>query len=69
MIDYNTQNPAEYEWIRTKESLITEWDIHNLAYSLFIKRSRTADCDFDENDEGKGLIDFAWDQIEGRYAS
>ena len=26
---------------------------------------QTADCDFDENDEGKGLIDFAWDQKEG----
>lgn len=45
-------------WKRTLKSLVTEWNIHNFAYRLFYKRSHSADCDFNNADEGKNFFDF-----------
>ena len=58
MLDYNTSNPVEPAWSRTLDSLVEEWKLHNFAYSLGIKRERTADCDFNNADEGMGFGDF-----------
>ena len=58
MIDYNTNNPSNPGWNRTKESLLKEWEIHNTVYALGFYRSHTADCDFNNADEGQGYIDF-----------
>ena len=58
MLDYNTSNPVEPAWSRTLDSLVEEWELHNFAYSWGIKRNRTADCDFNNADEGMGFWDF-----------
>ena len=58
MLDYNEANPVEPAWSRTLDSLVEEWKLHNFAYSWGIKRYRTADCDFNNADEGKGFWDF-----------
>ena len=58
MLDYNTSNPVEPAWSRTLGSLVEEWELHNFAYSWKIKRERTADCDFNNADEGAGFWDF-----------
>ena len=58
MLDYNTSNPVEPAWSRTLDSLVEEWKLHNFAYSWGIKRERTADCDFNNADEGMGFWDF-----------
>ena len=58
MLDYNTSNPVEPAWSRTLDSLVKEWKLHNFAHSWGIKRERTADCDFNNADEGMGFWDF-----------
>ena len=58
MLDYNASNPVEPAWSRTKNSLLEEWHLHNFAYGWWIKRHRTADCDFNNSDEGMGFWDF-----------
>ena len=58
MVDYNTANPVDPAWTRTKSSLLKEWRIHNIAYRFRIQPKSTKDCDFDNGDEGKGLWDF-----------
>jgi hypothetical protein len=39
---------------------VDEWRIHNAAYNLGFKIDHSADCDFDNKDEGKNLVDFIW---------
>lgn len=64
IVNYNTNNPLEnYEWNRTRTSLLKEWKIHNRAYEWMIKRDHTADCDFNNDDEGKGWLAFIWDSV------
>lgn len=58
MIDYNSENPVAPAWSRTVNSLVDEWRFHNFVYSIGYKRKRTADTDFNNNDEGKGFWDF-----------
>ena len=58
MLAYNKANPVNPGWSRTLSSIYTEWKFHNLAYYLYYKRYRTADCDFNNADEGKGFLDF-----------
>jgi hypothetical protein len=60
MLDYNASNPVKPAWSRTLNSLVEEWKLHNWAYSWWIKRERTADCDFNNADEGMGFWDFIW---------
>ena len=60
MIDYNSKNPVDPAWNRSVDSLVDEWRFHNFAYSMGYKRERTADTDFNNNDEGKGFWDFVW---------
>ena len=59
MLDYNAANPVNPEWSRTKDSLVEEWRLHNLAYSFNYQRERTRDCDFNNADEGVQFLDFA----------
>lgn len=59
MIDYNFENPVDPAWDRSVNSLVDEWLFHNFAYSIGYKRERTADTDFNNNDEGKTFWDFA----------
>ena len=59
MLDYNNLNPVEPGWNRTLDSMMVEWQLHNLAYDMRYKRGRTKDCDFNNADEGKGIWDFA----------
>ena len=63
MRDYNTANPVTPAWNRTLDSLVDEWRFHNLAYFCGIKRIRTADCNFDNADEGKGFWDFVLEEL------
>ena len=37
--------PSSPLWGRQTRSLLREWAAHNLAYSLGIRREKTADCD------------------------
>jgi len=45
-------------WHRSENSIKREWASHNLAYSLNIKRERTADCDL--NYEQKWYVRLAY---------
>ena len=63
MLDYNTSNPVEPAWCRTLDSLVKEWEIHNTVYSTGFYRSNTADCDFNNGDEGKGYWDFFVERV------
>ena len=58
MLDYNDSNPVTPAWSRTVDSMVDEWQIHNLAYNLRYKRERTGDCDFNNADEGTKIWDF-----------
>ncbi|MDD6879084.1 MAG: hypothetical protein PUD59_02505, partial [bacterium] len=63
MLDYNTNNPVEPAWNRTLDSLVKEWKIHNNVYNTGFFQSNTADCDFNNGDEGKGYWDFFVERI------
>ena len=41
------------EWDRSKNSLIREWEAHNIMYWLGIKHGSTTDVDFNNKDENK----------------
>ena len=58
MYIHNKFHPVEPAWNRTIDSMIKEWKLHNFAHSWRVKRDRTADCDFNNADEGKGFWDF-----------
>lgn len=38
-------HPTCHLWVRSDASIRREWAVHNLAYSLGIKRDKTADVD------------------------
>ena len=49
--------------------MVIEWDIHNKVYDMGYARDSTADVDFNNNDEGKGWLDFIWERgIKPRLA-
>ena len=58
MLRFERENRGVNRWERTVKSIVTEWNLHNFAYRLFYKRSHTADCDFNNADEGKTFFDF-----------
>lgn len=58
MIAYDADNPTAVPWNRTVKSLVTEWDVHNIAYNCHFMRDHTQSTDFNTQDEGKGLWDF-----------
>ena len=60
MLDYNAENPVDPAWNRTVDSIVKEWKFHNVAHFWGYQRERTADTDFNNADEGKGLWDFAF---------
>ena len=51
ILKYEKENPSS--WNRSKESLINEWILHNMGYIFDIKRQRTMNVDFNNNDENK----------------
>lgn len=46
---YEDVNPTE--WDRSHDSMIAEWEIHNILHSLGIKLDRTTDVDLNNEDE------------------
>lgn len=63
IIAFDTQSPSERPWKRTLDSLVKEWNLHNLAYQLHVYRSSSADVDLDNFDEGKGYFRFFYTTI------
>ena len=45
LVDYNVQNPSTPSWNRTIDSMLLEWDIHNVAYNFGISPASTAHVD------------------------
>ena len=60
--DYNSQNPSTPSWNRTLDSMLLEWDIHNVAYNFGVSPISTAHVDLNNADEGKGWWDFIWER-------
>ena len=50
ILDYNKKYPNK-NWIRTKNSMKTEWFIHNILYKFGIYKNRTRSVDFETNEE------------------
>lgn len=63
MLHYNEVNPVSPAWNRTLDSLVKEWEIHNNIYKTGLFQSNTADCDFNNGDEGKGYWDFFEERV------
>ena len=53
VMEYNEIYPSEFSWNRTMESLIIEWDVHNIASMIPVSslQSRTMHADFDNDAE------------------
>ena len=51
ILEYNEAYPAN--WHRTEESMMNEWDIHNICYYFNVDRDSTTQVDFDNQDEEK----------------
>jgi hypothetical protein len=49
MLYHEKNHPSK--WDRTETSMINEWYAHNLLYNMNLKKDRTRDVDFDNNDE------------------
>ena len=62
LLAYNDENPSIPSWNRTLNSMVIEWDIHNKVYDMGYARDSTADVDLNNNDEGKGWLDFIWER-------
>ena len=52
---YDSLYPSSNKWDRSTESLMTEWDCHNMAFLFGLWRNRSADVDLDNKDEEKYL--------------
>lgn len=46
---YEKKSPSE--WNRSYESMMVEWEMHNLLHSLGYRINRTTDVDLNNNDE------------------
>ena len=64
IICYNEKFPSEPEWIRSSESMATEWAAHNDIYNI-MANERCQHVDFDNNDEGVGYYAFYKRAIKG----
>lgn len=58
IIAFDRENPSERPWRRSVQSLLKEWNLHNLAYRLHFYRKSAANVDLDNYDEGKGYLRF-----------
>ncbi len=58
IIDFDMANPTDPQWKRSMDSLVREWNLHNLAYRLHVYRRSSRDVDLDNRDEGKGYVHF-----------
>lgn len=50
ILNYNEKYPTN-NWIRSKESMYIEWNIHNMLYKLNIYKSHTISVDFEDKEE------------------
>ena len=53
LLAYDASNPSQVPWSRTLDSMIIEWDAHNM-FAAFSQSAR--DTDFDKNEEGMGYL-------------
>ena len=51
LLEYERNHPSN--WDRTEESMMNEWDIHNICYYFNMNRDSTHQVDFDNDDENK----------------
>ncbi len=58
IIDFDARTPTDPPWRRTMDSLVKEWNLHNLAFRLHVCRRSSRDVDLDNRDEGKGYLHF-----------
>lgn len=56
MIRYDLDNPSQIAWNRTKDSLLSEWEIHNFAADFGYGRALSTD--FDRNEENYSVWDY-----------
>ena len=49
LLDYEEQDPTK--WERSRDSLLNEWQIHNLCYHLGIQKRSSINADLDNHDE------------------
>ena len=49
--NYNNQNPVDPAWSRTNESMVTEWDVHNIAYGRDFLPERAEHVSLNNKDE------------------
>jgi hypothetical protein len=61
--EYIENTPSTYPWIRTRNSLLVEWDVHNDVYMRGFAREKTRHVDFNNLDEGKDYYEYIWDGI------
>ena len=47
IIDYNKENPDDSGWNRDIDTMLVEWDWHNLSYTLHFKRANAQSVNFD----------------------
>lgn len=47
IIDYNNENPEDYEWNRDIVTMIVEWDWHNWGYEHHLFTTHTDSVNFD----------------------
>ena len=51
IIEYNNLYPSDTPWIRSKNSLLNEWIVHNIAYYCNYERTRSESVDFENSEE------------------
>lgn len=47
IIEYNNENLGEYNWNRSVETMLVEWDWHNFLYNHDIVSDKSVNIDFD----------------------
>ena len=58
ILDYDARTPSDPPWRRSMDSLLREWNLHNLAFILHVYRRSARHVDLDNRDEGKGYAHF-----------
>lgn len=51
ILTYNELYPSDDPWIRSKWSMLNEWNSHNLAYYFDYKRAQSESVDFENSEE------------------
>lgn len=48
--DYNNKIKSDKEWNRNSDSMVIEWELHNILYNLGLFNSHTEDVDFNQSE-------------------